>query len=298
LYIDNQKIIKCVCFNKNNLLHFNHYNFPLNSFIAIFYNESAQLIRVEQQTNHPYRQFGWTDAGVMAWHSDKYGLRSEYRWALSEDNLWRVIENKTSEGESYRLEYDDINLTRTAYWHDGSTSFWQLNHDHQIIHYTDRTGIKTALIWDEFGLPCGCRNALGHTHLSEWDALGRLLSITDGNGNQTHWQYQNERERLITVFWPDNTESRLAYDSLGRLVEEAHLGDRVFTSAPRTILLDYDAAGNLVKRETLTDRYQYQWDSMNRLLVASKQPNQRGLEMGLQANQSPFYLRCTWPHYS
>ncbi len=41
-----------------------------------------------------YRQFGWTDAGVMAWHSDKYGLRSEYRWALSEDNLWRVIENK------------------------------------------------------------------------------------------------------------------------------------------------------------------------------------------------------------
>ncbi|HBC6352941.1 TPA: RHS repeat protein [Proteus mirabilis] len=234
----------------------------------------------------------------MAWHSDKYGLRSEYHWALSEDNLWRVIENKTSEGESYRLEYDDINLTRIAYWHDGSTSFWQLNHDHQIIHYTDRTGIKTALIWDEFGLPCGCRNALGHTHLSEWDALGRLLSITDGNGNQTHWQYQNERERLITVFWPDNTESRLAYDSLGRLVEEAHLGDRVFTSAPRTILLDYDAAGNLVKRETLTDRYQYQWDSMNRLLVASKQPNQRGLEMGLQANQSPFYLRCTWPHYS
>ncbi len=446
---------------------------------AYFYNESAQLIRVEQQTNHPYRQFGWTDAGVMAWHSDKYGLRSEYRWALSEDNLWRVIENKTSEGESYRLEYDDINLTRTAYWHDGSTSFWQLNHDHQIIHYTDRTGIKTALIWDEFGLPCGCRNALGHTHISEWDALGRLLSITDGNGNQTRWQYQNERERLITVFWPDNTESRLAYDSLGRLikeisplhqiteyrydfkttlrptiridakqgrseflwnkrgqllrhtdcsgkqhiwcyddegrvvsqtnalqeateyqydevghltriilpdnstvqlawnaagllthhqrndntprqwqynafgrvtteidklarhiyyhynaqgalisienanggryllnrdaegrlveeirpdetllqytynvagrlVEEAHLGDRVFTSAPRTILLDYDAAGNLVKRETLTDRYQYQWDSMNRLLVASKQPNQLGLEMGLQANQVHF----------
>lgn len=81
---------------------------------------------------------------------------------------------------------------------------------------------------------------------------------------------------------------------MGRLVEEAHLGDRVFTSAPRTILLDYDAAGNLVKRETLTDRYQYQWDSMNRLLVASKQPNQRGLEMGLQANQSPFYLRCTY----
>ncbi len=53
------------------------------------------------------------------------------------------------------------------------------------------------------------------------DALGRLLSITDGNGNQTRWQYQNERERLITVFWPDNTESRLAYDdSLGRLIKE------------------------------------------------------------------------------
>ncbi|MDN7225614.1 RHS repeat protein, partial [Providencia stuartii] len=127
----------------------------------------------------------------------------------SDDNLWRVIENTTSEGESYRLEYDDIHLTRTAYWYDGSTSFWQLNDNYQIIQYTDRTSIKTELLWDEFGLPCGCRNAEGHTQTSEWDELGRLLSLTDGNGNQTRWQYQNERDRLIAVFWPDGTESRL-----------------------------------------------------------------------------------------
>ncbi|EMU9122090.1 RHS repeat-associated core domain-containing protein [Providencia stuartii] len=446
---------------------------------AYFYNEHAQLVRVEQHTDHPYRQFGWTDAGIMAWHTDKYGLRSEYRWELSDDNLWRVIENTTSEGESYRLEYDDIHLTRTAYWHDGSTSFWQLNDNYQIIQYTDRTSIKTELLWDEFGLPCGCRNAEGHTQTSEWDELGRLLSLTDGNGNQTRWQYQNERDRLIAVFWPDGTESRLEYDrfgrlikeispleqtteyrydfkttlrptvridakqgrseflwtkrglilrhrdcsgkqhiwrydnegrvvsqtnalqeateyqydeagrvtrivlpdestvqlawnaagllthhqrndntprqwqynafgrvtteidklarhihyhynaegalisienanggryllnrdaegrlveeirpddtllqyrynSFGRLAEETRLGDRVFPSPARTVLLQYDPAGNLAKRETLTDSYQYQWDSLNRLLVASRQPNQLGLEMGLQANQVHF----------
>ncbi|MEX9905122.1 type IV secretion protein Rhs, partial [Providencia stuartii] len=385
----------------------------------------------------------------------------------------------TSEGESYRLEYDDIHLTRTAYWYDGSTSFWQLNDNYQIIQYTDRTSIKTELLWDEFGLPCGCRNAEGHTQTSEWDELGRLLSLTDGNGNQTRWQYQNERDRLIAVFWPDGTESRLEYDrfgrlikeispleqtteyrydfkttlrptvridakqgrseflwtkrgqllrhtdcsgkqhywhyddegrlvshtnalheateyhydnaghitrivlpdnstvqlawnaagllthhqrndntprqwqynafgrvtteidklarhihyhynaegvlisienanggryllnrdaegrlieeirpddtllqyrynSFGRLAEETRLGDRVFPSPARTVLLQYDPAGNLAKRETLTDSYQYQWDSLNRLLVASRQPNQLGLEMGLQANQVHF----------
>ncbi|MEX6116029.1 hypothetical protein AB6G07_22075, partial [Providencia stuartii] len=48
----------------------------------------------------------------------------------------------------------------------------------------------------------------------------RLLSLTDGNGNQTRWQYQNERDRLIAVFWPDGTESRLEYDRFGRLIKE------------------------------------------------------------------------------
>ncbi|ETS33676.1 hypothetical protein PTE_00853 [Photorhabdus khanii NC19] len=46
------------------------------------------------------------------------------------------------------------------------------------------------ILWDEFGLPNGYKDADGHTRLSEWDQHGRQLSFTDANGNQIGWQYR------------------------------------------------------------------------------------------------------------
>ncbi|PHM53887.1 RHS repeat-associated core domain-containing protein [Xenorhabdus sp. KK7.4] len=184
------------------------------------YDENARLIGVNHRSDHFQRQFGWTEHGMMAWHVDKYGLRNDYEWEQIEEGLWRVISQKNSKGAGYRLDYDDKNLIRTAYWQDGSSTIWTLNEDHQIVHCADRNGTEHHILWDEFGLPQGYRNAEGHTRLGEWDKLGRLLSMTDGNGNKTQWQYQNDTDRLTFIFWPDGTETALDYDEFGRLVKE------------------------------------------------------------------------------
>jgi RHS repeat-associated protein len=184
------------------------------------YNENAQLTGVSHRNDHLQRQFGWTEHGIMAWHQDKRGLRCDYEWEQDEDGLWRVISQKTSEGAGYRLEYDDQNRTRTAHWHDGSRTVWTLNEAYQIIHCADRNGTGHHILWDEFGLPNGYKDADGHCRLSEWDKFGRLLSLTDGNGDKTRWQYQNDTDRLTCLFWPDGTETVLDYDEHGRLISE------------------------------------------------------------------------------
>ncbi|WP_244161556.1 RHS repeat-associated core domain-containing protein [Photorhabdus luminescens] len=184
------------------------------------YNEHAQLTGVSHRNDLLQRQFGWTKQGVMAWHQDRRGLRCDYQWAQTAEGMWRVIARQTSEGAGYRLEYDDENLTRTAHWHDGTRTVWHLNDARHIIHCLDRNGTEHHILWDEFGLPNGYKDADGHTRLSEWDKHGRQLSFTDANGNQTGWQYQNDTDRLTVIFWPDGTETALAYDEFGRLISE------------------------------------------------------------------------------
>ncbi|MFG0225238.1 type IV secretion protein Rhs, partial [Providencia stuartii] len=125
-----------------------------------------------------------------------------------------------------------------------------------------------------------------HIHY-HYNAEGVLISIENANGGR-YLLNRDAEGRLIEEIRPDDTLLQYRYNSFGRLAEETRLGDRVFPSPARTVLLQYDPAGNLVQRETLTDSYQYQWDSLNRLLMASRQPNQLGLEMGLQANQVHF----------
>ncbi|KOY60826.1 type IV secretion protein Rhs, partial [Photorhabdus heterorhabditis] len=184
------------------------------------YNDQAQLTGVSHRNDPLQRQFGWTEHGLMAWHQDARGLRCDYQWEQDEDGLWRVTAQQTSEGAGFRLAYDDENLTRTAHWHDGTRTVWLLNDAHHIIHCLDRTGTEHHILWDEFGLPNGYKDADGNTRLSEWDKHGRQLSFTDANGNQTRWQYENDTDRLTFIFWPDGTETALTYDDVGRLVSE------------------------------------------------------------------------------
>nr|WP_082230895.1 RHS repeat domain-containing protein [Providencia thailandensis] len=117
-----------------------------------------------------------------------------------------------------------------------------------------------------------------HIHY-HYNAEGVLISIENANGGR-YLLNRDAEGRLIEEIRPDDTLLKYTYNHIGRLAEESHLSDRVFPSAARTVSLYYDAAGNLAQRETLTDCYQYQWDSMNRLLLASRQPNKIGFELG------------------
>ncbi|MGL4860806.1 MAG: DUF6531 domain-containing protein, partial [Enterobacteriaceae bacterium] len=227
------------------------------------YNDDGYLTEVRHHDDTLVRQFGWTEAGLMAWHKDARGLRSDYRWEFDRKILlWQVVEQKSSTGAGYKLSYDMKNHTRTAHWHDGTETFWQLNDRFQVLSCTDRSGMNHTIDWDKQGLPCGWRRGNQPERTSEWDDLGNLLSMTDGNGHKTRWQYSSQGNQLLAVILADGSRTDYSYDRQGRLIQitdpmEQHTcyhyaDEKSYLPAEIT-----DAAGNRTK---------FTWNTQGQLL--------------------------------
>lgn len=184
------------------------------------YDEDGFLVAVRRRGEAIMRRFGWDkQAGLMLWHENAAGLRSNYRWQLLED-IWCVSEWHTSEGEGWQLAFDEVSRSRTVTWQDGSKSVWMLDEQRRVSRYIDRLGNEHQLLWDERGNPAGYRSPSGHLRQCSWDELGRLTSLTDANGARTCWHYQGNSDRQTFVYWPDGTSERRIRDEVGRVVEE------------------------------------------------------------------------------
>lgn len=184
------------------------------------YNDAGQLVAVQHRGDTVMRRFGWDEHnGLLLWHENATGHRCHYQWQPIDD-IWCVVEQHTSEGDGYRLTYDDEQHQRIATWQDGSQSVWILDAQRRVSRYTDRTGNTHQLHWDAAGQPAAYRSPLGHLRQCQWDELGRLASVTDANGAKTRWQYQRNRDRQTFVFWPDGTSERTAWDEQGRVIQE------------------------------------------------------------------------------
>jgi RHS repeat-associated protein len=72
-----------------------------------------------------------------------------------------------------------------------------------------------------------------------YDALGRLTSYTDGDGNVIGYQY-DDIGRLATLTYPDSKQVTYAYDTAGRL-------HTVTDWASRTTTYTYDAVGRMTQ---------------------------------------------------
>ncbi|CND85328.1 RHS/YD repeat-containing protein [Yersinia nurmii] len=191
------------------------------------YNEKGQLVAVQHRGEAVMRRFGWDEHnGLLLWHENATGLRCDYQWQEIDD-IWCVVEQHTSEGDGYRLTYDEEQRQRIATWQDGSQTVWALDEHRRVSRYTDRSGNTHHLLWDDVGQPAGYRSPLGHLRQCQWDELGRLVSVTEANGAKTRWQYQRNSDRQTFVFWPDGTSERTQWDEQGRVVQET---DRLLQS--------------------------------------------------------------------
>jgi RHS repeat-associated protein len=79
------------------------------------------------------------------------------------------------------------------------------------------------------------------TH-TDYDSRGRVITDTDGNGDQTHYRYDSEGNLLAVTDAEENVTS-YAYDALGR--------PKTDTNAFGTRTTEYDLHGNV---ESITDR--------------------------------------------
>lgn len=94
----------------------------------------------------------------------------------------------------------------------------------------------------------------------EWDANGRLVSLSDPEMGESHFAY-DALNRLIWEMHPDKTQRSFAYDDQNRLsafVDKSGLLHR----------LEYDAAGNVIARSAGSERLEYVFDQEGRLVEA------------------------------
>lgn len=190
-----------------------------------------------------------------------------------------------------RFTYDGFNrLTKTLYA-DGSQDDTSYDMVNRTITYTDPAGVKQRQKLDLLGNTIAVEewkngaftplqqaaydlegNALsvtdgkGQQTLYEYDALGRLVAITDPEQRVTKYMYSLAGD-LIKIEYPDNTYVEKEYNEAGNLIRqmnEEHLVEAYF----------YDSRGNLIKSLDHSSRFtEYQYNSDN-LLTKIQAPDQ------------------------
>ena len=118
--------------------------------------------------------------------------------------------------------------------------------------------------YDAMGRIISFIDAEGNRTIFAYDALGNLVSITNANGHTTTFTY-DALNRMIRKTYPDGSSYEYAYDALGNKVSQTDPNGN-------TINYAYDRLGKLVQKwfpdGTTTD---YSYDSLGELLTASNQ---------------------------
>jgi RHS repeat-associated protein len=112
--------------------------------------------------------------------------------------------------------------------------------------------------YDHLGQKISETDQAGKTASFEYDALGRLVEVTDALGQETRYTYDEMGNRVSQTDAKDHTTG-FEYDTRGRLIRrELPLG--------RAETMSYDAGGNLKSRTDFNGAtVQYEYDDNDRL---------------------------------
>lgn len=196
--------------------------FPL---VRYDYSLQGQLARVTDASSVVLREFGYTSAGLMAFHRLPSGLRSEYGWQQFADD-WRVISHATSAGRHSRIHYDLTRRLTRVEEDDGTCREHHWNADYQVERYVDEAGGVWCYEWDENQQLMQSLAPDGARQQFVYDAQGNLAEEHDALGNisRTTWLTQ----RALPEQFVDAQDSgyRLTYDAChGVIAEQDALGN-------------------------------------------------------------------------
>ncbi|WP_025123973.1 RHS repeat-associated core domain-containing protein, partial [Serratia sp. H1w] len=122
-----------------------------------------------------------------------------------------------------------------------------------------------------------------------YDVEGHLLSLDNANGGI--YRFTRDAEgRLQEEQRPDDTRYGYRFNADGQVTEVVQRGttDDKGHRPEKVSQLTYDAQGQVIVRQTQTERVTYQWDAMGSLLSASRTPTEQGEKLGIQPNTVTF----------
>ncbi|NYH79766.1 RHS repeat-associated protein [Actinopolyspora biskrensis] len=156
------------------------------------------------------------------------------------------------------------------------------NSDGTLAKQVNGNGAATTYSYDEAGnlteiQQPGPLGSITYTY----DALSRVTSVTDGNGNTTEYSY-DKLDRVVSVSHNGTVSQTMSYNSLGKMTaRETSSATTTFTylraglmtekkrsagGSTETISYEYDPAGNMVSMTDPNGETTYSYDAGNRLI--------------------------------
>lgn len=261
------------------------------------YDELGRLIEVEDPLGRVVKKQYFSD-DVVEWIEDATGARTSFSYdnanrvtriepftgrvaavEFDYDEAYQLTADELPGGASREYEYDDGGrLTRIVYSGDGAPGNRRLSYD--------ANGNLLNVRVESGGLdPAG-------TQLQrQYDALDRVTSFTDANGDRIGYEY-DESGNLVSMTYPDGKVVNYVYDEGNQLAELIDWADRStffeYDSNSRLTRIEfpngvvrsmvYDAAGRLLKRSdvrpsgSMIVEYEYEYDAQGRISVETGGP--------------------------
>jgi RHS repeat-associated protein len=177
---------------------------------------------------------------------------------LDFDAIDRTTNSTDSEGVSTSMTYDDLDrlLTRT-YPDNGVEKFGYLPRG--MIAYTNQIGLSNFFAYDAIGRKTVETNANAEVIRYTNSPAGDLLSLTDGKGQTTRWNY-DQYGRVTNKLDQASTEIlRYGYDANNRLTNR-------WSAAKGNTAYSYDSVGNLLTiNYPSSSDVSFAYDALNRM---------------------------------
>jgi RHS repeat-associated protein len=157
--------------------------------------------------------------------------------AFAYDVGGRLTSTTTPEGHATSLSYDARGLPASVSQPSGHATTFAYDAAAQVSSLIDNVG-TIALARDNAGRVVTVTES-GKSLTRVYDALGRVTSFTDGDGNVIGYQY-DDIGRLTKLTYPDSKQVSYTYDTAGRL-------STVTDWASRTTTYSYDAVGQVAQ---------------------------------------------------
>jgi RHS repeat-associated protein len=194
------------------------------------------------------------------------------------------ISSRTIDGQTTSFTYDSAgNLTRVTH-PDGSFMDYEYDDVKRLTAMSDSFNNRVEYTLDAAGNRISERtlddSGILRRQLSRsYDTLNRLVTLTDGNGDPTHFGYDNNGNRTSSLD-PNLRNNGYAYDALNRLVS-------TIDSLGGETLTEYDERGNIVSTtDPRGNATRYTFDGLNnQILVDSPDTGMTAYEYDAAGNR-------------
>ncbi|BBO91770.1 hypothetical protein DSCOOX_49500 [Desulfosarcina ovata subsp. ovata] len=233
------------------------------------YDNHDNLVRAVDHEGHASK-FAYNANDKLIQQTDAEGKVLLYEY----DNEGRLTATIDGHGDEIDMTYDDATSTGCASCSGATGSLpshtiyptFETSYTYdrrnrktvETVHKDASTEYATRFTYDEAGNLVSRTDKAGRTTYYAYDALNRLIKVTDPASGETAYTY-DDRDNLIRLTDAENQTTRFEYDAANRLIREIRpLGGET--------RYDYDAAGNLIEKiDAKNQKAEYAYDDAGRL---------------------------------